>query len=204
LSPGERLGRLDSGRWAGQYGAFLGNRFGNTGRCIPDFLLFTFTLGFIARVNREKTKRIACNSGDGSNNPGRNASRRGDSTRDSTTTTPDNLPFTGASSFAFAFFALRIATGFFGAVAGSVSSNTTHETFLRQKCRARDFSARAGLVFHEVVGIVGDRKTGIVANLAEWCIGGTDPSIGEPAIGNRSGGNRNTGGSLGIWVRTTK
>jgi hypothetical protein len=62
-----------------------------------------------------------------------------------------------------------------------------------------------------MVGIVGDRKTSIVANLAEWCIGGTDPPIRKFAFRNRNrnrsrsrSGNMNTGGSLGIRVRTTK
>jgi hypothetical protein len=120
LSPGERLGRLDSGRWAGQYGAFLGNRFGNTGGRISDFFLFALTLGFITRVNREKTKRIARNGG-GSNNPcdrSRSSSRSRRSRQlCNETTTSDNLPFTGASSFTLAFLALRLATRFFGAVA---------------------------------------------------------------------------------------
>jgi hypothetical protein len=117
LSPGERLGGLDSGRWACQYRTFLENRFGNTSGRISDFFLFALTLGFITRVNREKTKRIA-RSGGGSNNPGRNASRSRRSRQLCTdTTTPDNLPFTGASSFTLAFFAFRLATGFFGAVA---------------------------------------------------------------------------------------
>jgi hypothetical protein len=51
-----------------------------------------------------------------------------------------------------------------------------------------------------MVGIVGDRQTGIETNLAEWCAGGTDPAIRKFAFGNR-----NTGGSLGVGVgrRTT-
>jgi hypothetical protein len=39
-----------------------------------------------------------------------------------------------------------------------------------------------------MVGIIGGRKTGIVADLAEWCIGRTDPTIGKSAFGNRNAG----------------
>jgi hypothetical protein len=48
LSPGEWLGRFDCRRWTSQYGAFFGNRLGNTGGRISDFLLFALMLGFIA------------------------------------------------------------------------------------------------------------------------------------------------------------
>jgi hypothetical protein len=44
-----------------------------------------------------------------------------------------------------------------------------------------------------MVGIVGDRQTGIIADLAERRIGGTDPSIGKFASANG-----NAGRSLGI------
>jgi hypothetical protein len=48
-----------------------------------------------------------------------------------------------------------------------------------------------------MVGIFDGRKTGIVADLAEWCIGRTDPTIGKSAFSDRNR-NRNTGRSLGI------
>jgi hypothetical protein len=75
-----------------------------------------------------------------------------------------------------------------------VSGKTTLETFLSKKCGTHDFSVGTGLVFHEMVGIISDRKTGIIAHLAEWHIGGTDITVGKTAL---TGGNRNAGRSLG-------
>jgi hypothetical protein len=75
-----------------------------------------------------------------------------------------------------------------------VSGKTTLETFLREKRRTHDFSVGTGLVFHEMIGIFSDRKTGIIAHLAEWHIGGTDITVRETAL---TGGNRNAGRSLG-------
>ena len=76
--------------------------------------------------------------------------------------------------------------------------DTTIQTFLRKKRRAHDFSVRTGLVLHEMAGVVGGRQTGIVADLAERLIGGTDPTIGKFASADR-----NTGRSLGIRIGTT-
>jgi hypothetical protein len=53
-----------------------------------------------------------------------------------------------------------------------------------------------------MVGIISDRKTGIIAHLAEWHIGGTDITVGKTALtgGNR---NRNAGRSLGGSTKGT-
>ena len=76
-----------------------------------------------------------------------------------------------------------------------MSGNTTRQTFLGKKGGTHDFSARAGLVLHEMVGVIGDRQTGIIADFAEWHIGGTDKTIGKFAS---TDGDGNTGGSLGV------
>jgi hypothetical protein len=81
-----------------------------------------------------------------------------------------------------------------------MSGKTTLETFLCEKCGTHDFSVGTGLVFHEMVGIIGDRKTGIIADLAEWHIGGTDITVGKTAL---TGGNRNAGRSLGGSTKGT-
>jgi hypothetical protein len=74
-----------------------------------------------------------------------------------------------------------------------VSSKTTLETFLREKRRTHDFSAVTGLVFHEMVGKIGDRKTGIVADFAERHISGTDMTVGETALTGRNRSRRTLG-----------
>jgi hypothetical protein len=51
-----------------------------------------------------------------------------------------------------------------------------------------------------MVGIIGDRKTGIIADLAEWHIGGTDITVGKTAL---TGGNRDAGRSLGGSTKGT-
>jgi hypothetical protein len=80
-----------------------------------------------------------------------------------------------------------------------MSRKTTRETLLREKRGTHDLSAWTGLVLHKMVGIFDGRKTGIVADLAEWCIGRTDPTIGKSAFTDRNRNrNRNTGRSLGI------
>jgi hypothetical protein len=55
------------------------------------------------------------------------------------------------------------------------------------------------LVLHEMVGVIGDRQTGIITDFAEWHIGGTDKTIGKFAStdGGRDRGV-DTGGSLGV------
>jgi hypothetical protein len=44
-----------------------------------------------------------------------------------------------------------------------------------------------------MVGIIGDRKTSIIADLAERCIGGTDMTIGETALTGRNRSRRTLG-----------
>lgn len=54
--------------------------------------------------------------------------------------------------------------------------------FLVEKRRTNHLSGRTGLVLDEMIRIVGDRKTSVVANLAEWHVGGTLISIGEDLV----------------------
>jgi hypothetical protein len=54
-----------------------------------------------------------------------------------------------------------------------------------------------------MVGVVSDRKTSIVTDLAEWHIGGTDPTVGKFAL-TSGNSNRNAGISLGIRIGTTR
>jgi hypothetical protein len=53
-----------------------------------------------------------------------------------------------------------------------------------------------------MVGIIGDRKTDIIAHIAEWHIGGTDMTVGKTAL---TGGNRrkSAGGFLGGSTKGT-
>jgi hypothetical protein len=74
-----------------------------------------------------------------------------------------------------------------------MTGNTTLETFLCEKCGTHDFSVGTGLVFHEMVGIIGDRKTDIIAHIAEWHIGGTDITVGKTALTGRNRNRRTFG-----------
>ena len=82
-----------------------------------------------------------------------------------------------------------------GAVARRMSRKTTRETLLGEKRRTHDLSIGTGLVLHKMVGIIGDRKTGIIADLAEWHIGGTDKTVRKTALTDR---NRSTGRRTGL------
>jgi hypothetical protein len=120
LSPGELFGRRDCRRWAGQHGAFFDNGFGNTSGSISDFRFFALTLGFIARVNREKTERTANNGGRCDNRSRSRSSRQ--LCTGTGTSNPNNLPRfdvtrNGTSGFAVAFFALRLEPRFLKAIA---------------------------------------------------------------------------------------
>jgi hypothetical protein len=44
-----------------------------------------------------------------------------------------------------------------------------------------------------MVGIIGDRKTSIIADLAERCIGGTDMTVGKTALTGRNRNRRTFG-----------
>ena len=80
-----------------------------------------------------------------------------------------------------------------------MSGDTTNQTFLGKKSRTHDFSVRAGLVLHEMVGIIGDRKARVIANLAEWHISRTDKAVGKFASADG-----NAGRSLGIAARENR
>jgi hypothetical protein len=75
-----------------------------------------------------------------------------------------------------------------------MSVKTARQTFLSKKCGTHNFSVRTGLVLHEMVGIVGDRQTGVVTDLAKRHVCRTHKAIGKPALTCR---NRNTGRILG-------
>jgi thiosulfate reductase cytochrome b subunit len=75
-----------------------------------------------------------------------------------------------------------------------MSRKTTRETLLGKKRGTHDLSVGTGLVLHKMVGIIGDTAASIVADLAEWHIGGTDKTVRKTAFTN---GNRSTGRSLG-------
>jgi hypothetical protein len=76
-----------------------------------------------------------------------------------------------------------------------MSRKTACQTFLGKKCGTHDFSVRTGLVLHEMVGIVGDRQTGVVTDLAKRHVRRTHKAIRKFASADRNG---NAGGSLGI------
>ena len=67
---------------------------------------------------------------------------------------------------------------------------------LIQECGAHDFSVGAGLVFDEVVRVVGDRMARIIADLTELAVNWVHHSIGKATKwgGDCAGG----GGSIGI------
>jgi hypothetical protein len=65
-----------------------------------------------------------------------------------------------------------------------MSRKTTRETLLREKRGTHNLSFRTGFVLHKMVCIVGDRTTSIVADLAEWHIGRTNPTVAKSAFGN--------------------
>ena len=56
-----------------------------------------------------------------------------------------------------------------------------------------DFSI--GLVFDEVIRVFGDRKTGIVADFAEFAVNGAHHSIGKATLWGGGGGLGGLGGS---------
>jgi hypothetical protein len=76
-----------------------------------------------------------------------------------------------------------------------MSRKTTRETLLGKKRGTHDLSVGTGLVLHKMVGIIGDTATSIVADLAEWHIGGTDKTVRKTAFTN---GNRSTGRRTGL------
>jgi hypothetical protein len=67
------------------------------------------------------------------------------------------------------------------AVGRCVSGFSADAAVLIEEGRANDFAVGTGLVFDEVVSVVGNRETGVVADLAERHIGRTDPSVRETA-----------------------
>ena len=72
---------------------------------------------------------------------------------------------------------------------------------LFQECGAHDFSVGAGLVFDEVVRVVGDRMARIIADLTELAVGRSHPSVGKATKwdgGGGGGGDGSSGGSIGI------
>jgi hypothetical protein len=69
------------------------------------------------------------------------------------------------------------------AVGRCVSGFSADAAVLIEEGRANDFAVGTGLVFDEVVSVVGNRETGVVADLAERHIGRTDPSVRETASG---------------------
>ena len=87
---------------------------------------------------------------------------------------------------AFAVEVLPFVVKFFGAVTRRMSRKITRQTLLGEKCGTHNFSVGTGLVLHEMVGIIGDRAAGIVADLAEWHIGRTDKTVRETASTNRN------------------
>jgi hypothetical protein len=74
-----------------------------------------------------------------------------------------------------------------------MSRKTARQTFLGKKRGTHDFSVRTGLVLHEMVSVVGDRQTGIIADLAERHVSRT-----HKAIRKFASTDRNAGRSLGI------
>lgn len=62
-----------------------------------------------------------------------------------------------------------------------MSSISTDSAGLIQERWADHFSIGSRLVFDKVVGVVGNRKTCVVANLAEFAVGRPNPSIRKTA-----------------------
>jgi hypothetical protein len=67
-----------------------------------------------------------------------------------------------------------------------VAVNTAVQTFLRKKRGTHDLSVMIGLVLHVMVGVIGHRKTRVIADFAEWHVSRTDPTVGKFAIRNRN------------------
>ena len=67
---------------------------------------------------------------------------------------------------------------------------------LVQECRADHFSIGSGLVFDEMIGVVGNWKARIIANLAEFAVGSSHRSIGK-ATKRGIGGRNSIGGNSG-------